>query len=220
LSLFGPSAILRSMEAMSRAVAGSFPEAFDEASLIARLRVGEPGAFEAMVRRYGGRMLAVARRLLHNEEDASDAVQDAFLSAFKAAGQFHGQSGLATWLHRITINASLMRLRTRRRLHERPIDDLLPKFHGDGHFEEPAIPWPDVPTLLARRETRDAVRQEIDRLPETYRTVLVLRDLEGLDTEETAGLLGESTSTVKSRLHRARQALRTLLDQHLRGDVA
>lgn len=206
------------MVALSPKLVGAVPEEFDEAALIARLRVGEPAAFETLVRRYGARMLAAARRLLHHEEDALDAVQDAFLSAFKSIGQFQGESGLLTWLHRITINAALQRLRVKQRTHEQPIDDLLPRFQDDGHPIEPAAPWPDVLSLLQRRETRDVVRQEISRLPEAYRTVLILRDLEELDTEETARLLGQTTSMVKSRLHRARQALRTLLDQHLRGD--
>jgi RNA polymerase sigma-70 factor (ECF subfamily) len=105
------------MVALSPKLVGAVPEEADEAALIARLRAGEPEAFEALVRRYGGRMLAAARRLLHHEEDALDAVQDAFLSAFKALAQFEGHSGLLTWLHRITINAALQRLRVRQRTH-------------------------------------------------------------------------------------------------------
>src|SRR5438132_11627990 len=98
----------------------------EEAALVAELRAGDEPAFERMVRLYSPRMLAAARRILGNEEDARDAVQDAFISAFKAMTSFEGESRLATWLHRIGINAALMRLRSRQRKNERPISELLP----------------------------------------------------------------------------------------------
>jgi RNA polymerase sigma-70 factor (ECF subfamily) len=190
----------------------------DEAALLALMQAGDGDAFEACVRTYCGRLLSVARRILGNEEDARDAVQDAFLSAFKDIGRFKGQSLLGTWLHRIAVNAALGRLRSRQRHPERSIEDLLPHF-GDGeHQLDPPAPWKATSeTILQQQESRDLVRGCISRLPETYRTVLHLRDIEGLDTEETARLLGTSAGVVKTRLHRARQALRTLLDPHFRG---
>jgi RNA polymerase sigma-70 factor (ECF subfamily) len=195
-------------------------EDIDEAALLAGLRAGDEAAFEKLVRTYGGRLLAVAQQFLHNEEDARDAVQDAFLSAFRAIGSFGEGSRVSTWLHRIVINAALMKLRTRRRKPEESLDDLLPKFLEDGHRADPG-PEGNEPTDVAmqRQETRALVRECINRLPDTYRTVLLLRDIEELDTEETARLLGVSPNAVKIRLHRARQALRTLLDPHFRGDV-
>ncbi len=195
------------------------PGALDETALLARLRAGEEGAFETMVRAFGGRLLAAARRLLGNEEDARDAVQEAFLSAFRALGRFEGEARLSTWLHRIVLNASLMRLRTRRRRPEVSIDELLPRFLEDGHAADAAQEWKLPLDAVARRETRDLVRRSIDRLPDSYRSVLLLRDVEELDTDETARLLGLSVSAVKTRLHRARQALRALLDAHLRGSA-
>lgn len=190
-----------------------------EARLLAALRAGSERAFEEVVRDYGGRMLAVARRLLHDELEAQDAVQEAFLSAFKALGQFDGHSRLSTWLHRIAVNASLMKLRIRKRRQEQPIEDLLPRFLEDGHQADPPAAWSETAENAAqRRETRDLVRASIDRLPESYRTVLLLRDIEELDTEETAQLLGVSVPVVKTRLHRARQALRNLLDPHFRRE--
>jgi RNA polymerase sigma-70 factor (ECF subfamily) len=183
-----------------------------------RLRSGEAAAFEELVRSHGGRLLAAARRLVGNEEDAREAVQDAFLSAFKALGEFSGQSQLSTWLHRILINAALQKLRRRQRKPERLIDDLLPKFLDDGHQADPADQWREPSDVLVQREeTRMLVRQAIDQLPENYRTVLILRDIEGLDTEAAAQALEVSVAVVKTRLHRARQALRTLLDPHFRG---
>jgi RNA polymerase sigma-70 factor (ECF subfamily) len=193
----------------------------DEVALLAGMQAGDDGAFEACVRGYCGRMLVIARRILGNEADAEDAVQDAFASAFQGIGRFHGLSSLGTWLHRIVVNAALGRLRHRQRHPEQSIEDLLPHFGEGEHQVDPPAPWKATPeTGLQAREARELVRSCISRLPESYRTVLLLRDIEGLDTEETARLLGTSPGVVKTRLHRARQALRTLLDPHFRrGDV-
>jgi RNA polymerase sigma-70 factor (ECF subfamily) len=180
--------------------------------LVARLRAGEEAAFETLVRLHGGRMLAVARRFLPDEQDARDVVQDALLAAFRSIGSFDGRAELSTWLHRVVVNAALMKLRSRRRRREELIDDLLPRFHEDGHR---VADGPDRESasdvVLERAETRARVRRAIARLPETYRAVLVLRDIEERDTGETATLLGITPQAVKTRLHRARQALRTLL---------
>ena len=156
--------------------AGAAP---DERVLIERLRAGEDAAFEELVRTHGGRMLAVARRFLRGEEDARDAVQDAFLSAFRSVDRFEGQSRLSTWLHRIVVNAALMKLRTRRRKPEKLIDDLLPGFLEDGHLAEPASEWQELSDqALLRKELRELIRSSIDELPENHRNVLMLRDIE------------------------------------------
>jgi RNA polymerase sigma-70 factor (ECF subfamily) len=193
----------------------------EEAALLARMQAGDDDAFATCVRTYCGQMLLVGRRILRNEEDANDAVQDAFLSAFKGISQFKGQSRLGTWLHRIVVNAALGRLRSRQRHPEKSIEDLLPHF-GDGeHQIDPPVPWQATPETTAQdQETRALVQRCIGQLPETYRIVLLLRDIEGLATEETAQILGTSTAVIKTRLHRARQALRSLLDPHFRrGNV-
>ena len=193
----------------------------DEASLVAQLRAGDELAFEQVVRSYGGRLLAVARRIVGSEEDARDVVQDAFLNAFRSLDRFEGNAKLSTWLHRIVVNAALMKLRTRKRKPEQSIETLLPSFLDDGHHEERFKSWDEaVDKLMERAENRELVRKQIDALPEGYRTVLVLRDIEGLDTEETANVLGLSVNAMKIRLHRARQALRTLLAPHFRSDVS
>lgn len=185
-----------------------------------RLRAGDERAFGELVRENGARMLAVARRMLRSEEDARDAVQDAFLQAFRGIERFEGGARLSTWLHRIAINACLMKLRTRGRKPEHAIEDLLPRFYEDGHRIDPGPPWRDLGSdPVEQREIRSRVRASIDRLPEIYRNVLLLRDIEGLSTEETALMLDIKADTVKVRLHRARQALRTLLDPHFSGDV-
>lgn len=193
----------------------------DEATLVAQLRAGDEAAFEQVVRAYGGRLLAVARRIVGNEEEARDVVQDAFLNAFRSLDKFEGHAKLSTWLHRIAVNAALMRLRTRKRKPEQSIESLLPAFMEDGHYEERFKSWDEpVDKLMERAETRELVRKQIDALPEGYRTVLVLRDIEGLDTEETANVLGLSVNATKIRLHRARQALRTMLAPHFGSAVS
>lgn len=119
------------------------------------------------------------------------------------------------------VNTALMKLRRLRRHPEQPIDPLLPGFLDDGHQANPAASWAEsAEEILQRQENRRLVRACIDRLPESYRTVLVLRDIEEMDTDTTARLLGVSLGVVKTRLHRARQALRALLDPHFRGGVA
>jgi RNA polymerase sigma-70 factor, ECF subfamily len=188
----------------------------EETALVGGLQRGEQSAQEMVVRRFGGRMLAVAQRLLRHQEDAADAVQDAFLSAFKSMDQFEGQARLGTWLHRIVVNASLMKLRSRKRRPERSIEDLLPTFHDDGHRRHPRPAW-EAPSdsLLEQQELCRIVRQKIDQLPEDYRNVLLLRDIEELNTDETARVLGINAGAVKTRLHRARMALRELLEMEL-----
>jgi RNA polymerase sigma-70 factor (ECF subfamily) len=119
------------------------------------------------------------------------------------------------------VNASLMKLRSRGRRPEESIEELLPRFYEDGHRIDPGPPWRDAPPdPVEQRELRERMRASIDRLPETYRNVLLLRDIEELSTEETAQLLDVKADTVKVRLHRARQALRTLLDPHLTRGAA
>lgn len=187
-----------------------------EALLLEQLRRHDERACEEFVRSQTGRLLSVARRMLRNEEDARDAVQEGFLSAFRALPEFNGQSRLATWLHRIVVNAALMKLRTRSRRPEASIEELLPRFQEDGHHAEPVSEWgSSVDTLLVQRETRVRVREAVDRLPDSYRTVVLLRDIEELDTEETANTLGLTPNAVKIRLHRARQALAKLLESTL-----
>lgn len=193
------------------------PAGAGDAALVAGLKAGDAQAFETLVRTWMPNLLRAARRFLRSEEDARDAVQDAFVSVFKSIGRFEENAQLSTWLHRILINSCLMKLRTRRRHPEEDIEALLPRFLEDGHQVTPSTPWSEsAETMLERSELRDIVHSSIDQLPDPYRVVLLLRDIEELSTEETAKLLGVTPNAVKVRLHRARQALRTLLDPHMR----
>jgi RNA polymerase sigma-70 factor (ECF subfamily) len=184
-----------------------------ESELIEGLRCRDDSAYETLVCEYGGRMLSVARKFLRCEQDARDAVQDAFISAFQGIQSFAANSSLSTWLHRIVVNACLMKLRSQSRKREVAIDDLMPTFDSLGQFCRPVSQWcPEGCAGACAAELKAHVRQCIEQLPESYRTVLLLRDIEERDTMETAYLLGESQANVKTRLHRARQALRPRIE--------
>jgi len=186
----------------------------NERELLAQLRAGDEDAFGLVVQRHGGRMLSTARRLLNDEHDAQDAVQEAFASAFRALDKFNGDALLSTWLHRIVVNAALVQLRFRRRRGEQRIETLLPRFDQDGEWIDDPATWTDATeSILERRDSREMVRRCIERLPDKYRSVLLLRDIEELDTDETARSLATTANTVKVRLHRARQALKALLER-------
>lgn len=190
----------------------------NEAEWLSALRSGDNAAFERLVREHAGPMLAVARRFLRCEHDAADAVQDAFLSAMRSIDGFAGNASIGTWLHRIVVNACLMRLRSARSRPATSIESLLPMFDESGHHAQRISSWDAPSHTLDTAELRGLVRRCIDELPEPYRVVLMLRDIEELDTRDTAERLGISEAAVKVRLHRARQALRTLLDPILRAD--
>lgn len=189
------------------------PPDTEEQALLDGLRAGSDEAFETLVRTTSPRLLAVARRIVGSDEDARDVLQEAYASAFKSIGRFEGNAKLSTWLHRIVVNMALMRLRTRKRKPEESIDDLLPSFKDDGHMSQATSQWQEgADVALERSETRAFVRAQIDKLPDTYRTVLLLRDIEELSTNDVAAMLDTTENAVKIRLHRARQALRALLD--------
>ena len=193
-------------------------EADAASHLLERLQAGDDAAFETLVRAHVPRMRVVIARMI-GEHEADDVLQNAFLSAFKALPGFRGEARLSTWLHRIAVNAALMHLRRRKPATELPIDDLLPTFSNGGHeYDDPPTLWAESAEALASRgQTRTWVRKAIDELSPSYREVLLLRDIEEMSTQETAELLDISTGLVKTRLHRARQALRTLLDRQQRG---
>lgn len=196
-------------------------ETLDEDALARGLQAGDADVFEQIVRAYGPRMLSVTRRILRDDEDAHDAVQEAFISAYRARERFQASSKVSTWLHRIAVNSALMKLRSRRRKPEESLDALLPVFRTDGHHADKFTSWAEpADKALARSEVRQHVRAAIDQLPENYRVVLMMRDLEGLDTQETAEMLGLTPNAVKIRLHRARLALRSLIAPEFGGQPA
>lgn len=186
--------------------------------LLDGLQTGDNRSYEELVRRYGGKMLSVATRIVGNPDDGRECVQEAFLQAFKNISRFEGRSSIWTWLHRIVVNSALLKLRSRRRRPEGAIDDLMPEFDAYRCRIEASCKTPEsIETLVSKNETRETVRRAIDKLPEDYRIVLLLRDIEELDTEETAGILHIKPGAVKTRLHRARAALKKLLEPVISG---
>ncbi len=177
----------------------------DEGTLLHRLRAGEDAAFAELVQTFGPRLLLVLQRYLPQEQDRQDALQEAFVSAFKALDRFRGESSLGTWLHRIAVNCALMRVRSQKRTRERPIEDFLPQYLADGHRENPGAAWAVThDTAVLDNETRSLVRQSIDALPESYRLILLLRDIEERTTEETAELLDLSVPNGRGSIVRGK----------------
>lgn len=189
----------------------------EKAAFSDSLRAGDPQAFERLVRRDTPRLLAVTRRILRNDDEAREAVHQAFIAAFRSREQFHGDAQPSTWLHRIAVNKALDILRARQRRPEESIDELLPRFLPNGHHSERFAVWPEpIEDRIDRKRLARTVREAIDQLPDSFRLVLLLRDIEEMSTEETADALGITPNAVKLRLHRARMALRTLLGGRLR----
>jgi RNA polymerase sigma-70 factor (ECF subfamily) len=176
--------------------------------------------FEQTIRSHTPRLLAVARRLLGSADDAEDTVQDAFALAVTALDGFEERCQLSTWLHRITVNAALSKLRARRRSREQLSLEPTPAAHADelcAGAEDAGVF--SLEELLEQREDAALLLACIEQLPEAYQRVIMLRDVEELDTRSVATLLGVSDGVVKVRLHRARQALRVRLVPRLTDDA-
>jgi RNA polymerase sigma-70 factor (ECF subfamily) len=191
-----------------------------ELLLVDRLREGDVTALEPLMDRYASRVFRVARGITRTDADAEEVVQDVFLTLVRKIEGFEGRAALGTWIYRVTTNAALLKRRGKRLQVEVSLEDSLPGFKEDGHRDGPReyllADWSQSPEAdLLDGEARTLLSRAIEQLPESYRAVLVLRDVEELTNEETAQVLGESVSSVKSRLHRARMALREQLTRQL-----
>ena len=184
----------------------------EDAVLVRSAQGGDSRAFDELVRRYRDKVYRLAYRILRHEQDAADALQDAFLSAFRGLGSFKAESTFSTWLYRIATNASLMRYRKRRDNHV----SLDQPQSRDGDAEPMQIrDWAaQPPEELLTAETREVMEEGIRRLREELRTVFVLRDIEGLTNAEVSAILGLRLPAVKSRLHRGRLFLRDWLTRY------
>jgi RNA polymerase sigma-70 factor (ECF subfamily) len=187
----------------------------EESLLVEAARGGDIAAFEALVRRYDRNVFRIAQHITQNREDAEDVVQDAFLKAYQNLGQFQGQSKFYTWLVRIAVNEALMRLRRRRPERMVSIDEDL-KTEEDSMPREIADWSPNPEQQYTQAELKEILGKTIQGLPPSFRTVFVLRDVEGLSTEETAAALELSVPAVKSRLLRARLQLRERLNKYFK----
>ncbi|HLJ90438.1 MAG TPA: sigma-70 family RNA polymerase sigma factor [Candidatus Angelobacter sp.] len=181
-----------------------------ELALVQAAKQGDLEAFSQLVKQYDRNIFRIAQHIMHNEDDAQDVVQDAFFKAYRNLEQFQGNSKFYTWLVRIAVNEALMKLRRRR-------SDKTVSLDEDVETEEGTMPrevadWgPNPEQLFRQAELSDILKKTIQGLPPGFRTVFVLRDVEGLSTEETAEMLGLSVPAVKSRLLRARLQLRERL---------
>lgn len=185
--------------------------------LVEGLRKGNPEAVEELFDRFHDRIFHLAISILKDHGDAEEVTQDVFLTAFRKADTFQGNSSLYSWLYRIGVNASLMRLRGRRRADTVSIEEFLPVFTGEGMHAGPVHDWSrGVERKVLNRELGQLLRKYIDELPDKFRVVHVLCDIEGMSNEEAATVLNLSVAAVKSRLHRARLVLRERLTPYLR----
>ncbi len=186
-----------------------------EGDLVGAAQGGDAKAFDALVRPHLGLFLRVIIRILGNEAEAQDALQDALLSMYRELGSFAGASRFSTWGYRVCANQALMHRRKRVRRREDAIEDLMPRYGDDGHhMEDGSLEWSQEADALdnaARNELKARIQSGLDRLSDDQRAVFVLRDLEGWDTDEIAVRLGITRDLVRQRLHRARLALRALL---------
>jgi RNA polymerase sigma-70 factor (ECF subfamily) len=191
------------------------PPHVPEAELVAAAQGGDLGAFEQLMQRYEPRVLRLAMRIVGNEADAEDVLQEAFLKAYAKLDSFQRQSSFYTWVVRIAVNEALMKLRRRRGDRELPLDQELDT--GEDLLPREVEDWrPNPEQQMARQELQDLLNQNIASLALPYRVVFQLRDVEGLSTEETADMLRLTVPAVKSRLLRARLQLRDKLSRYFR----
>jgi RNA polymerase sigma-70 factor (ECF subfamily) len=193
----------------------SVPAGFDESALVAQARAGDQNAFAELVNRYERKIYRLAKNITRNDEDAEDVLQDAFLKAYTHLDDFKGDSKFYTWIVRIAVNEALMRLRKRKTDRSVPLDE--PVELGEETVTREIAVWDDNPEQrYSQEEWRRILDEAVDTLKPDFRTVFVLRDIEELSTEETAETLGISVPAVKSRLLRARLALRETLTRQFK----
>jgi RNA polymerase sigma-70 factor (ECF subfamily) len=189
-----------------------------EAALVQSAAQGDPQAFEALVRPHLGMLFRVIDRILGNEAESQDALQDALLTLHRELPGFHGASKFSTWAYRICVNQALMARRKRVRRREDAIEDLMPRFGDEGHHMnvDTILDWSEDAEALMKVEQDELkvkVRAGLERLSDDQRAVFVLRDLEGWNTDEIARHLGITRELVRQRVHRARLALRAMLPE-------
>ena len=189
----------------------------EEQSLIQRVKAGDHDAFEVIFSRYVTRVYRQAFKLMGNKAEAEEVVQEVFLTIYQKVKTFRGESAFSTWIHRLTVNVGLTRLRRRKRGKEVCLDDYLPQFQEDGHHRvRPVVDWSqDIERLVASKELQTIIQQAIDQLHPVDKAVVVQSDLEGISNREISQALGLSVPAVKARLHRARLFLRGKLAVHL-----
>jgi RNA polymerase sigma-70 factor (ECF subfamily) len=191
------------------------PAPSDEGNLVAQAQAGDAQAFAELVKRYERKIYRIAKNITQNDEDAEDVLQDAFLKAYEHLGGFQGHSRFYTWIVRIAVNEALMKLRKRKADRFVSLDE--PIDTGEGEVKREVAVWEGNPEeQYSKEELQRILNEAVDTLKPDFRTVFTLRDIEELSTEETAEALGISIPAVKSRLLRARLALREKLTRQFK----
>ena len=183
-----------------------------EKQLVKDLQAGKMGSFEQLANLYHEKIYSLTFNLTRNAMDAQDVTQEVLLILFRKGHTFQGKSAFSSWVYRITLNASYMKLRSRKREPNVSIDDLLPSFNKAGFQQEKIQDWSEsTESLLVNNEIRKVIQKAVDLLPDKEKVVFILRDVEGLSTEKVGNILELTIPAVKSRLHRARLFLRKKL---------
>ena len=183
-----------------------------EEQLVKDLQAGKTRSFEQLANLYQKKIYALSFNLTRNITDSQDVTQEVLLTLFRKGHTFQGKSAFSSWVYRITLNASYMKLRSRKKEPNVTIDELLPSFNSSGFQQEKIQDWSEnTESLLFDNETREVIQKAVDLLPEKEKVVFILRDVEGLSTEKVSNILELTIPAVKSRLHRARLFLRKKL---------
>lgn len=199
------------------------PVADADAALVERLRGGDEAALEELMQRYEAKVYRLAVGMMKNREDALEAVQDAFWNVYRKIDTFKAEASFSTWLYRIALNSIYMRLRSRGR-HEGRLESLEdlpdPIDPRTGHFAGTVEDWSErADDAVLRKELAEVLEESVAELPEEYRAIFTLRDVDGLSNQEVADILGLTLAATKTRLHRARLFLRDRLGRYLEGSV-
>ncbi len=206
------------------------------AGLVANIRLGDPSsmpletedaliqaaltqdsrAWQALLSQYGGKMYGIALRFMRHEKEAEDVIQEAWILIAQKLCDFRGDCKLGTWIYRLTTNKCLEKIRSTKKEKEKTdsIDALMPDYLEDGHYKKEFPDWSQRPDKETdQKALKGEIEKALNSLPEEYREVLILRDVEGFSGEETAQMLGMNEATMKTKLHRARMALREKLER-------
>ncbi len=189
-----------------------------EEILVKEFQEGNLEAYDQIAERYQKKIYGLSFNLCRNQMDAQDVTQEVLLTLYKKINTFQGKSAFSSWVYRITLNATYMKLRSKKKEPHVSLDDLMPSFNGSGFHQEKIQDWSEsTESLLFTNETREIIQKAVDLVPEKEKVVFVLRDMDGLSTEKVSEILELTIPAVKSRLHRARLFLRKKLSNYFDG---
>lgn len=183
-----------------------------DAELVNGVIAREESCFEELLERYGSKVLNLAMRITRNQEDSEEILQDVFITVFTKIGSFEHKAQFSSWLYRVTMNSSFMKIRARNRRRTVSVEDIEPSIRQNWVGNRTELF--DIDSMSSRHELREAIQSAVENLPEEYRAIFVLRDIDGLSNEAVSQVLQLSVPAVKSRLHRSRLLMREQLKSH------